>query len=521
VTAPAPRAWLKHLFRIGALIVPSALAWAEAFSDPRPTELSDAVKFTLGPLWVLLAGGLFLRTVGIVWHRKRVPGASILAQIDVLTSGGAALSWLSAFAIMGAVWSGWASLAAVGLLGSGLFHVVVLLAFVAMRGADPVRGSTITRRFVPATVTEGESVVEELRFAGTRIPIGFRLFAESRVGPRWPTSRHTLDAKEAGGEVIAESDLGAAFRGEHDAEPLAVWLQDTFGICRSLRFDVAPARLTVLPRLREAEKLAFSVERGDGPHAPRPARRLPTEGLFRLREYQPGDDVRRIHWMRSLAARELIVRLPDELPPDRPHVRLVLDTFFPEATRLRCDAPSELLDSVVEVWLAVGRALAESGSRVTLVMAGVDAAGRENIGAVQHELSLRSLDRARKFGAQASWQGSVMIDALLNDDPTLVVARAFHARPQERKTRWIAVLAPRIAPDAKWPLGSNTRLPFPAGSSDNRWTRRRREADRIAQERCDHAQAIVAMHGNLARRLPGSFLASTAKDGAIHLEVLR
>ena len=319
MTQVALRSWPKHVFRISTLVVPSWLAWYVAFSAAHPGDLTLAVKLALGPLWVLLAGALLLRTIGVLMSRREPAAPSALAQIDVLTSSGSALAWLSAFGIMGAVWLGWASLAVVGLLGTGLFHVVVLLTFVALRGRDPMRRASISRKFVPEVVTEGDAVTEELRFAGARIPIGFRLFVTGRVGPRWATSRHVLDASESGGEVVLESDVGPAIRGEHEAEPVEVWLQDTFGLCRSLRVPVGAAHhLTVLPRLRATEKTMPLLDLGQGARAPRPASRAPTEGSFRLREYQQGDDVRRIHWFRSLAARELIVRLPDELPPDRP-----------------------------------------------------------------------------------------------------------------------------------------------------------------------------------------------------------
>jgi uncharacterized protein (DUF58 family) len=518
VTPVVSRSWPKHAFRIVSLVAPSAIAWSVAFTAADPGDLNDVVAFTLGPLWALLAGALLLRTIGVVSGRRREPTAPLLAQIDILTGSGVALAWLSALAIMAAVWLGWASLAVVGLLGTGLFHVVALLTFVAVRGGDPMRRATISRRFVPEVVTEGDAVIEELRFAGSRIPIGFRLFTTGRVGARWPTSRHVIEAVESGAEVVLESDIGPAVRGDHDAEPLEVWLQDTFGLCRSVRVHVGAARLTVQPRLPVAEQTASLLDRGAGPREPRPATRLPTEGSFRLREYQQGDDVRRIHWVRSLAARELIVRLPDELPPDRPHVRLVLDTFFPEAPALSCDAPAELLDCTVGVWLAVGRALAESGARVTLVTAVHQGAA---IAKARHDLVLRTPGPALRLGAQVSWQGEMRVDELLTDEATFVVSRGVLVHPSAHpKARWIVVL-PAIARGLPWPFQSGARFPFPMGSSENRWSHRRREGNRLALARRDHAQALLAIRADIARPPPGSFVAVPTRDGAIRLEAVR
>jgi uncharacterized protein (DUF58 family) len=514
-----PRSWPKRAFRIASLVVPSWCAWYVAFSAPHPGELTHAVTFALGPLWVLLVAALVFRMIAVLLTPRRdaATPTPFLPQIDVLTGSGSALAWTSAFAIMGAVWLGWASLAVVGLLGTALFHIVVLLTFAAIRGADPMRGASISRRFVPEVVSEGDAVVEELRFAGTRIPLGFRLFATGRVGARWATSRHVLEAAESNGEVVLESEVGPAIRGTHEAEPIEVWLQDTFGLCQSLRVQVAPARLTVLPRFRAAEKTAPLLDRGHGPRAPRAASRLPTEGHFRLREYQQGDDVRRIHWVRSLAAREMIVRLPDELPPDQPHVRLVLDTYFPEAPTLACDAPSEMLDSLVNVWLAVARSLVESGARVTLVTAVPQG---EGVAMARHDLRLRAPDAALRLGAQVSWQSRMTVDELLTDEETYVVSRAVITHPPANgKTRWIVVLPTVTTPH--WPFSSGARLPYPMGSSENRWSHRRRIANRLAIARRDHTQALMMMRVDVARPPPGSFYVVPTREGAHRLEAIR
>jgi uncharacterized protein (DUF58 family) len=524
MSAPAVRprrAWPKHLFRIASLFVPSWGAWYVTFTAARPGDLLEGVAYTLGGLWVLLINALIVRGIALSALRGRAAAtrtAPLIAQMDVLTSAGAALAWLSALALIGAVWLGWASLAVVGLLGTGLLHAVVLLAFVALRSADPLRGAIIGRRFVPEVVTEGDAVVEQLRFDGVRIPLGFRLFVTGRVGPRFATSRHVLEAGESGAEVLLETDVGPAVRGEHDAEPLEVWLQDTFGLCRSVRVSTAAAHLTVLPRMRDAEKTVPLLARGHGPRAPRPASRIPTEGHFHLREYQQGDDVRRIHWMRSAASRELVVRLPDEIPPDRPRVRLVLDTFFPEADTLACDGPHELLDSMVSVWLAVGKALIESGARVTLAVA---IPRGDGVVVARHELTLRAPDAALRIGAQVLWQSRIPVDQLFTDEATYVVSRAVLARPLEQgSVRWIVVFPTAVSPEPPWPSPSGARLRYPMGSSENRWSLRRREETRTALARRDRA-LVLGMRGDVVRPLPGSFFVLPTADGTIRIEATR
>ena len=504
----------KRVFRIATLIVPSWLAWYVAFSQPQSSALGHAVMFTLGPMWILLMATLIVRVTSAAVSMK----GPVFAQIDVLTAAGSGMAWVSAASIAGAVWLGWASLAIVGLLGTGVFHGVLLYTLAVVRGSDPMRAASISRRFTPEIPTEGDDVIEEVRFENVRIPLGFRLFASARIGPRFPTSRYVLDASESGSEVVLESNLGAATRGEHEVEPLSVWLQDTFGLCRSLEVRVESPKLVVLPKMRPMEKQEPLLARGIGPSDPKPTNRLPTEGLFRMREYQPGDDVRRIHWVRSLASRELIVRLPDESPPDRPCVRLVLDTFFPEALDATCDAPAEVLDSLISVWLATARSLAETGVRVTLVAPVTEG---DDIRIVKQDFSLRAQSPAIRLGAKVAWQNRMMVDEMLDNTPTYVVSRGIlFQRPPDPSFKVKFIFVMPIVTEPPWPYLAGARLPFPMGTPANRFTHRREVTERIARQRADHARVLRVMRPNIAHAPPGSFTAYATAEG-IRLEAVR
>lgn len=519
--------WPIQLFRVASLVLPSALAWDTAFSAPHPSRLTVAVVCALGPLWLLVAAGLLYRCVDALLRRRRATGdattrRSLLDRIDVLTESGAALAWLGAAAIMASVWVGWASLSVVGLMGLGLLHLLVIWTQLVAGGDDPWRRASVTRRFSPSSVVEGGPVIEELRFSEVRIPTGFRLLVSGRVGPRWSTSRYAIDSAQAGGELVLESDVGPALRGDHQAEPLEIWLQDVLGLCRTARIHAGAARLTVLPRPRPIDGARHLLGNGGSDREPRPETRLPTEGSFRLREYQPGDDARRIHWVRSLTSRELVVRLPDELPPDQPAVRLVLDTFLPDTEPLACSAPAELLDALVDVWLGVGRALAETGARVTLVTAARRATADAEIAPVHQRLIPRALTPALRLGAQVGWQDAVPVEGLLADTPSIVVScRVQPVLSRHAVARWI------ILPEPLWtlhdepaPQTSSALLPYPMGSPENRWARRR--IARLAHEWAsrDHA-TFTSLCGNTGERPPGIFVARPAGAAGVRLEALR
>lgn len=508
---------LTRLFRIASMIVPSWGAWYVAFTVHEKTQLRDVVIHVLGPAWMLLAGALFLRATAIAIARRTPGMPGFFERTDLLTGRGVALAWLSAGAIGAALYFGYASLAVVGLLGTGLFQLVLLHAVVAYRGRDPMNVASMVRAFSRETATEGEDLVEEIRIARARVPLGFRMFVQGRVGPRWAESRHVVEAGQAGGEIVLSSEIGPAVRGTYDPEPLSAWLEDSFGLTHSPGAAIGAPRLVVKPTEQRDLDTISLLDQGIGPNEPKRAFRLPTEGLFALREYQLGDDVRRIHWIRSLVSGELVVRMPDELPPDKPHVRLVLDTYFPGVSAFDCDTPQDLLDALVRTWLAVGRALVSKGVRVTMI-AVIDDGTKVDV--VRQELSLRSMDPVLHLGARVGWQSHVAVDAFLTNESTFVVSRGMVTQPPEgSQSRWILVVPELDAPPA--PFGSLFVLPFHAGSSENRWRIRRRVAKRRIQAHVDHRRAVLVMRANVASPPPGSFVAKTQKSGAIVLEAIQ
>ena len=504
----------KHAFRISALFVPSLVAWIVAIYNFHRDELTRAVSQALGPVWIVLFSLVVLRWMSLMVARRKDPELDIMARLDVLTSSGTALAWLSAAAIIGAVKLGWASLGAVGVLGTAIFHICAIYAFLALREINPF-AKGVTRSLTPASVTEGDDLKEEIVFTDVRIPAGYRLFVQGQIGPRWATSRHVLDASQSEVEVVLESEVGPAVRGEFEAEPLDMWFEDTFGITKSAPFKVGPAKVVVLPKHQPIDRAVTPLlQQGIGPRAGKPASRIPTEGVMDMREYKDGDDVRRIHWVRSLAAGQLIVRLPDEIPPDRPKVRLVLDTFFPEAFIGNVEAAAEVLDAMVTVWLGVARALTEKGIKVTLVSA---APHEGNTVVKRFEYATRWDATARQLGSMVQWQDKLQPQQMFTDEATFVISHGVHVYPpQDPKFRWIIVQVPDVT-IPEWKLPSQGRTPFPLGHPENRWSHRTKLVHEIVSQRQDFDKAMRAMNTNIAPPPPGSFIARPW-NGEIRLE---
>src|SRR2546430_2690144 len=178
-----------------------------------------------------------------------------------------------------------------------------------------------------------------------------------------------MGAAPGPGRPRPNAELGRGPRGEHRVPPLALWLGDVFGLARGPIIHRGEAQLLVLPKPCQVDHVRDLLGPGGDAATSVPTQRMPTEGTFRIREYTTGDDTRRIHWVRSLQLDKLVVRLPDEIPPAEPKVRVVLDDHLWAAEWLTCLGTDQLLDGLVRVWLGIGKALAASGSRVTMVTA--------------------------------------------------------------------------------------------------------------------------------------------------------
>jgi hypothetical protein len=194
-------------------------------------------------------------------------------------------------------------------------------------------------------------------------------------------------------------------------------------------------------------------------------------------------------------------------------VRLLLDTFFPEAAALDCEAPGEALDALVRVWLAVGKQLAEGGVHVTLVCALPRADRPGEIDVVRKRVLARTPER--ELGARIAWQNKKPVEELFTDEHTLVVSRGITVASPEN-VRWIVVV-PQLS-EPPMPTTAGARLPHPMGAPENRWSSRRQAADARAREWADRAKAITALRTIVAYPPKGSYVAAFEPGGAVRLE---
>jgi hypothetical protein len=220
------------------------------------------------------------------------------------------------------------------------------------------------------------------------------------------------------------------------------------------------------------------------------------------------------------------MRLPDELPPDRPDVCLVLDTFLAPRSPLTCEGHHALLDALVTVWLGAGRALVEAGVRVTLLTAAPGVRGTQaDVAPRTLALSARGHGAALRLGAEVRWQDDLGVEELLADCKRSVVVVSYRLQPDPKGARvlkWIVV--PRslwAAPDEKLLKPSRWRLPHTIGLPDNRWTSRRLEAARLRRAWLDD-NALLDLCADTRDReqRAGHLVAKPGAKDRVRLEVL-
>ena len=103
-------------------------------------------------------------------------------------------------------------------------------------------------------------------------------------------------------------------RGIFDLGPMELQLEDPFGLAAGSRLAAAATRLTVYPRVDPVPPLPLT--RGNDPYAGADhptALAAAGEDFYALREYQVGDDLRRVHWKATARLDELMIR-QEEMP---------------------------------------------------------------------------------------------------------------------------------------------------------------------------------------------------------------
>ena len=251
-----------------------------------------------------------------------------------------------------------------------------------------------TRELRPARVHAGTASRVELavRNAGpSRSPV---LAARDPFdgGRRW--ARFLVAPLQPGETAKAAYRVPTERRGVFDLGPLALHLQDPFGLATTSTTAAPATRLTVYPRIDLIEPLPMT--HGTDPHAGADhptALAAGAEDFYALREYVVGDDLRRVHWKSTAKLGDLMIR-QDEMPwQGRATVLLDLrrGAHTAESAELAISAAASIVSACWRHrWLV--RLVATDGADSGF------AAGNAHVEALLEHLASATLERGRPLG---------------------------------------------------------------------------------------------------------------------------
>lgn len=201
----------------------------------------------------------------------------------------------------------WVALGEEELLATALLLTLgAIAALLYVRAARP--RVTVTRRLNPTLVHEGDQAIVE----ATLVHVGrFRLLnptVEDEVEGLGSARFHT-DTLRKNEAVTATYQILCRPRGVYQVGPARITVRDPLRLARNGGLSGGSDKLIVYPEVEELE--GFPIVRGRDPsvHASRPEfSHRGGEDFFTIREYQTGDDLRRVHWPTSAKRDQLMIK---------------------------------------------------------------------------------------------------------------------------------------------------------------------------------------------------------------------
>ena len=246
-----------------------------------------------------------------------------------------------------------AGLLLLGVLGYGL-AVLGAQARSANRG-----GLQLVRRVAPHPVTVGgDATVEvEVSSAGGVHRLDRLEVAEQAARELSGSTGLRARVHRSRGHLTLTYAIHPVHRGRWSVGPLQVQRQDLFGVARWYGPLGPPMKVAVRPAVTRLDMDTRSASTDVDRAAV--GTRMPAADDASLRDYRPGDDLRRVHWRTSARRAELMVR-QDERAARRP-VTVLLDVPDDDA----------VAEWSISAAASVGLALMRSGHRVRLLGGGV------------------------------------------------------------------------------------------------------------------------------------------------------
>jgi uncharacterized protein (DUF58 family) len=372
---------------------------------------------------------------------------------------------------------GWALLgAAVGLYVGGRLLGLVQLAALAAGAAVLIVGSMLWVRYHSFSVSATRSLHERFQVGVEgRVDLAVTshssrstptLIAADSFDRGRRTARFLVPSMRPGDTARAAYRVPTDRRGRFLIGPLRFTLADPFGLARHGQRVLGTDEVIIHPRVHDV--LALPEAGGEDLDRDTPKLRgQPDTGneFLTLREYAPGDDLRRVHW-RSTARRDTLMVRQDEARRRAP-VLVVLDVRPSAHDRASFEAAVEAAASIVHALDREGRPV----ELVTSLGKVLGTPGRRHIASVLDELAVVEPHGMDRFAGAIVSRRSASLVAVLGstrgDDTgalgmmtrtggllTVVTTRA-GAAPGVAPSRRTRRLLVRVTPDRPFPQAWN------------------------------------------------------------------
>lgn len=199
----------------------------------------------------------------------------------------------------------WMAFGELVMLAAGAFLILaVVVGVISVRAATP--RVSIRRSITPAQVHDGDRAVVLVDLVTSRTIHSATVIDKVHgLG----TARFKAHHLEANDPVEARYEVLCHPRGVYRIGPATVIIEDPLGLAESLGSAKQVDRLVVYPAVEDL--IGLPTGRGLDPTADTTRAsfsQVGGEDFFTLREYQVGDDLRRVHWPTSAKRDELMIR---------------------------------------------------------------------------------------------------------------------------------------------------------------------------------------------------------------------
>ena len=234
-----------------------------------------------------------------------------------------------------------------------------------------VAGAAAWVRILRRPMELRRALVSGRHLAGDDVPMRLELDVEGTLPPATIVAReriaglgeHEAVLRRTPGGLAGGYRLERVPRGRYAIESSSIVIEDPFGLERA---DVELSRaeaLLVYPRLVDVDRL-FSDAGGQTPGGRRLLmRRTAGFELHSVREYEPGESLRRVHWPSTARRGELMVKELEDSPRDESAVFLDADGGVVVG-----EGPDSTFELQVRLAGSIVRAHARRGRRTSLVV---------------------------------------------------------------------------------------------------------------------------------------------------------